>query len=327
LNNSTLLSVQNLCTYFYTSAGILKAVDGVSFDVHRGETLGIVGESGSGKSVTAFSIMRLVPNPGRVVSGSINFAGIGNIVEKTDSEMRKIRGRNIAMSFQDPMTYLNPVLRVGDQIAEAVMLHQSVNRSEAWNKTVEAMALVGIPSAEMRARDYPFQFSGGMRQRLLLAIAISCNPELLIADEPTTALDVIVQGEILELLQGLKEKLGTSVIIITHDLGVVAELADRIAVMYAGKVMEIAKTVPLFKETINPYTEALLESIPRVDWGKKPLRVIEGNIAYPINPPPGCRFAPRCQYSKEICGKEDPQLVELRPGHWTACHLASGLYD
>lgn len=326
MTDLALLSVQDLRTYFFTSMGTVKAVDGASFDLQTGETLGIVGESGSGKSVTALSIMRLVPLPGQIVSGRMNLADVGNLLSKDANEMRKIRGRHIAMSFQDPMTYLNPVLRVGDQIAEAILLHSSVTKREAWEGAVEAMKLVGIPSPEIRARDYPFQFSGGMRQRLLLAIAVSCSPELLIVDEPTTALDVIVQDEILELLRVLKRKLGTSVMIITHDLGVVAELADRILVMYAGKVMESAETVALFHDFLNPYTEALLQSIPRVDWGKKPLRVIEGNIASPVDPPPGCRFRPRCVYAQSICSREEPPFVELRPKHWTACHLASEIF-
>jgi peptide/nickel transport system ATP-binding protein len=307
---------------------VVQAVDGVSFDIQRGETLGIVGESGSGKSVTALSIMRLVHAVGgHIVSGRIEFNGLGNLLEKDEGEMRGIRGKHIAMSFQDPMTYLNPVLRIGDQIAETISLHQSVTRRQAWDGAIEAMNLVGIPSPQDRVNDYPHQFSGGMRQRLLLAIAVACKPKLLIADEPTTALDVIVQDEILELLKDLKAKVGTTVMIITHDLGMVAELADRVVVMYAGKVLEIAETAALFKKPLNPYTEALIQSIPRIEWGKRRLRTIEGNIADPINPPPGCRFSPRCQYAQKICFEQDPMLTELKLGHWTACHLASQVYS
>jgi peptide/nickel transport system ATP-binding protein len=307
---------------------VVQAVDGVSFDIQRGETLGLVGESGSGKSVTALSIMRLVHAiGGHIVSGRIEFNGLGNLLEKDEGEMRRIRGKHIAMSFQDPMTYLNPVLRIGDQIAETISLHQSVTRRQARDGAIEAMNLVGIPSPQDRVNDYPHQFSGGMRQRLLLAIAVACKPKLLIADEPTTALDVIVQDEILELLKDLKAKVGTTVMIITHDLGMVAELADRVVVMYAGKVLEIAETAALFKKPLNPYTEALIQSIPRIEWGKRRLRTIEGNIADPINPPPGCRFSPRCQYAQKICFEQDPMLTELKLGHWTACHLASQVYS
>ena len=299
MNNLTLASIQDLRTQFETSLGVVQAVDGVSFDIQRGETLGLVGESGSGKSVTALSIMRLVHAiGGHIVSGRIEFNGLGNLLEKDEGEMRGIRGKQIAMSFQDPMTYLNPVLRIGDQIAETISLHQSVTRRQAWDGAIEAMNLVGIPSPQDRVNDYPHQFSGGMRQRLLLAIAVACKPKLLIADEPTTALDVIVQDEILELLKDLKAKVGTTVMIITHDLGMVAELADRVVVMYAGKVLEIAETAALFKKPLNPYTEALIQSIPRIEWGKRRLRTIEGNIADPIKPPPGCRFSPRCQYRR-----------------------------
>jgi len=327
VNNSSLLSIQDLRTHFFTSTGVVKAVDGVSFDLQRGQTLGVVGESGSGKSVTALTVMRLIPSPpGRIVSGQIEFAGLGNLTEKTESEMRQIRGKHISMSFQDPMTYLNPVLRIGDQIAEAVLLHGQATKREAYDRAVETMRLVGIPSPEVRAKDYPHQLSGGMRQRILLAIAVSCNPQLLIADEPTTALDVIVQDEILELLRDLKKKLGMTVMVITHDLGVVAELTDQVVVMYAGKVMEEGKTLDVFKNPINPYTEGLLRSIPRVDWGKKQLNVIEGIIPDVVDPPPGCRFHPRCPYVARLCQEAEPAIVELKPGHRTACHFAAKIY-
>ena len=327
MNNSSLLSIQDLRTHFFTSTGVVKAVDGVSFDLQRGQTLGVVGESGSGKSVTALTVMRLIPSPpGRIVSGQIEFAGLGNLTEKTESEMRQIRGKHISMSFQDPMTYLNPVLRIGDQIAEAVLLHGQATKREAYDRAVETMRLVGIPSPEVRAKDYPHQLSGGMRQRILLAIAVSCNPQLLIADEPTTALDVIVQDEILRLLRDLKKKLGMTVMVITHDLGVVAELTVQVVVMYAGKVMEEGKTLDVFKNPINPYTEGLLRSIPRVDWGKKQLNVIEGIIPDVVDPPPGCRFHPRCPYVARLCQEAEPAIVELKPGHRTACHFAAKIY-
>jgi oligopeptide/dipeptide ABC transporter ATP-binding protein len=327
VNNSSLLSIQDLRTHFFTSTGVVKAVDGISFDLQRGQTLGVVGESGSGKSVTALTVMRLIPSPpGRIVSGRIEFAGLGNLTEKTEQEMRQIRGKHISMSFQDPMTYLNPVLRIADQIAEAVLLHGQATKREAYDRAVEAMRLVGIPSPEVRAKDYPHQLSGGMRQRILLAIAVSCNPQLLIADEPTTALDVIVQDEILELLRDLKKKLGMTVMVITHDLGVVAELTDQVVVMYAGKVMEEGETLDVFKNPINPYTEGLLRSIPRVDWGKKQLNVIEGNIPDVVDPPPGCRFHPRCPYVAKLCQEAEPAVVELKPRHRTACHFAGKIY-
>lgn len=327
MNKASLLSIQDLRTHFFTSTGVVKAVDGISFDLQRGQTLGVVGESGSGKSVTALTVMRLIPSPpGRIVSGRIEFAGLGNLTEKTEQEMRQIRGKHISMSFQDPMTYLNPVLRVGDQIAEALLLHGQASRKEAYDRAVEAMRLVGIPSPEVRAKDYPHQLSGGMRQRILLAIAVSCNPDLLIADEPTTALDVIVQDEILELLRDLKKKLGMTVMVITHDLGVVAELTDQVVVMYAGKVMEMGETLDVFRNPINPYTEGLLRSIPRVDWGKKQLNVIEGNIPDAVDPPPGCRFNPRCPHVAKLCLEAEPAVVELKTGHRTACHFAEKIY-
>ena len=313
-----LLSINDLRTHFFTLTGVVKAVDGVSFSIDKGETLGLVGESGSGKTVTALSIMRLIPRPGKIVSGSAEFEGIGNLVSKTESEMRRIRGKNIAMSFQDPMTYLNPVLKVGDQIAETICLHQNMSTREAKEEAIDSMRLVGIPSPEARAKEYPHQMSGGMRQRIMLAMALSCQPELLIADEPTTALDVIIQDEILSLMKDLK--LNNSLLIITHDLGVVAELSDRVAIMYAGHLMENAHTRILFKRPRNPYTQALLESIPRVDWGKRRLRAIQGSIPDMISPPSGCRFHPRCSYVEAVCRDEVPRLQEVEPGHWTACH-------
>lgn len=253
------------------------------------------------------------------MAGAIRFTGFGDLTKKTENEMRHIRGKHIAMSFQDPMTYLNPVLRVGDQIAEAVQLHQVLSRKEAMEKAIESMRLVEIPSPETRAKEYPHQMSGGMRQRILLAMALSCQPELLIADEPTTALDVVVQDEILDLLKDLKTKLNNAIMIITHDLGIVAELSDRVAIMYAGHLMELGNKRSIFARPRNPYTEALLESIPRVDWGKRRLHAIQGWIPNMISPPSGCRFHPRCRYAQPICRKEVPPFEEVEPGHWTAC--------
>jgi len=321
-----LLSIQNLKTYFFLTAGVLKAVDGVSLDIGFGESVGIVGESGSGKSVTALSIMRLVPDPpGRIVEGNLLLEG-EDLRKKNEDEYRIIRGGHIAMSFQDPMTYLNPVMRVGEQIAEAV-LHHNVEASvdDALDRAVETMELVGIPTPKRRAMDYPHQFSGGMRQRCLLAMAISCNPQLLIADEPTTALDVIIQADILDLLRDLKKELNSSLMLITHDLGIVSELADRIAIMYAGRVMEIADTDTIFYGTMNPYTEGLLASIPKLDV-TGPLKAIEGLIPDMLNPPSGCRFHPRCQYAKATCAEQVPELIEVENGHQSACIRVNEIY-
>ncbi len=321
-----LLSIKNLKTYFYLTSGVLKAVDGVSLDIAAGESIGIVGESGSGKSVTALSIMRLIPQPpGRIVDGEVLLEG-ENILPKSEEEYRQIRGKRIAMSFQDPMTYLNPVMRLGEQIAEAV-LHHNVEASvdDALDRAVETMDLVGIPMARRRAMDYPHQFSGGMRQRCLLAMSISCNPQLLIADEPTTALDVLIQADILDLLRDLKKTLNSSLMLITHDLGIVAELADRIAIMYGGRIMEIADTDTIFYGTMNPYTEGLIASIPKLD-ASGPLKAIEGLIPDMLKPPSGCKFHPRCQYAKPSCAEQVPELVKVENDHLSACLRVKEIY-
>jgi len=315
-----LLEVRNLRTHFRTEEGVVPAVDGVSFHVNRGETLGIVGESGCGKSVTSLSIMRLVPNPpGEIAGGEIIFQG-ENLLAKSEREMRRIRGNEIAMIFQEPMTSLNPVYTVGDQIAEAIELHQGLSRREALAKAVEMLRLVGIPSPEQRVREYPHQMSGGMRQRVMIAMALSCNPKLLIADEPTTALDVTIQAQILELMKELREKIGMAIMLITHDLGVIAEMAERVIVMYAGKVVEEADVFALFRRPLHPYTEGLLHSIPRLDQPKgQKLHVIEGVVPNPLNMPTGCRFHPRCPYATDRCRAEEPALEQVEPGRFTAC--------
>jgi len=316
-----LLVVKNLETQFKTQDGIVKAVNNVSFHVDRGETLGIVGESGSGKSVTSLSIMRLIPNPpGRIVGGQIIFDG-ENLLDYTEEEMRHIRGNRIAMIFQDPMTSLNPVLTIGRQITESLELHMKLTPKEARNRAVELLQMVGIPGAARRLDDYPHQFSGGMRQRVMIAMALSCNPELLIADEPTTALDVTIQAQILELIQRLQHELGTAVIIITHDLGVVAGMADRVIVMYAGRVVEEGPTEEIFARPRMPYTIGLLRSIPRLDEEEgRTLTPIRGLPPDLINLPQICPFSPRCDYFiPGKCDQQVPPLREVVPGHKAAC--------
>jgi oligopeptide transport system ATP-binding protein len=315
-----LLDVRNLETHFHTQDGVVKAVNNVSFQINRGETLGIVGESGSGKSVTSLSIMRLVPNPpGRIVGGKIMFDG-ENLLEASEDEMRRVRGNRIAMIFQDPMTSLNPVLTIGRQLTEAIELHLKLNGAQARERAVELLRLVGIPAAEKRLGDYPHQFSGGMRQRVMIAMALSCNPELLIADEPTTALDVTIQAQILELINRLKADLGTAVMIITHDLGVVAGMADRLAVMYAGRVVEEGPTAEIFANPRMPYTIGLLNSIPRLDEEvKRKLTAIRGLPPDLINLPEVCPFAPRCDWAQEACTRQTPPLRSVGADHRAAC--------
>ncbi|MGQ9549895.1 MAG: ABC transporter ATP-binding protein [Roseiflexus sp.] len=316
-----LLVVKNLETQFKTQDGIVRAVNNVSFHVDRGETLGIVGESGSGKSVTSLSIMRLIPNPpGKIVGGQIIFDG-DNLLDYTEEEMRHIRGNRIAMIFQDPMTSLNPVLTIGRQITESLELHMKLTPKEARNRAIELLQMVGIPGAAWRLDDYPHQFSGGMRQRVMIAMALSCNPELLIADEPTTALDVTIQAQILELIQRLQHELGTAVIIITHDLGVVAGMADRVIVMYAGRVVEEGPTEEIFARPRMPYTIGLLRSIPRLDEAEgRTLTPIRGLPPDLINLPQICPFSPRCDYFMPgACDQRVPPLREVVPGHKAAC--------
>jgi peptide/nickel transport system ATP-binding protein len=320
-----LLDVKNLKTYFFTDEGVVRAVDGVDLRIDKGETLGIVGESGCGKTVTALSIMRLIPQPpGRIVEGEIRYNG-QSLLELPPAQMRKVRGKEISMIFQEPMTSLNPVFTVGEQIAEAVRLHEKLGRRKAMEKTVDMLRLVHIPNPERRVKEYPHQLSGGMRQRVMIAMALSCNPKLLIADEPTTALDVTIQAQILELLNELKAKLRMAVMLITHDMGVIAETAQRVVVMYAAKVAEEAPVVELFKEPLHPYTQGLLRSIPRIDVAAtQKLRLetipgvvptIKGDIA------PGCRFAPRCPHVMAVCTEKDPVLKEVKSGHKVACWL------
>ncbi|MCL4460003.1 MAG: ABC transporter ATP-binding protein [Chloroflexi bacterium] len=315
-----LLQVSGLKTRFFTQDGVVKAVDGVSFEIMPGEALGIVGESGCGKSVTALSIMRLVPQPpGKIVDGRVIFDG-QDLLELDEDEMRKIRGNKIAMVFQDPMTSLNPVLTIGRQISESLELHLKMTHEQARKRTVELLQLVGIPSAADRINDYPHQFSGGMRQRVMIAMALSCNPKLLIADEPTTALDVTIQAQIIDLVKKLRQEFGMAIIWITHDLGVVAGLCDKMIVMYAGHIVESAPVADLYSNPSHPYTLGLLKSIPRLDEARKAKLVpIDGFPPDLINIPPGCSFAPRCVYMREICSEEVPSLRSLNGRHEVAC--------
>src|SRR6188472_690610 len=315
-----LLEVKNLKTQFFTQDGVVKAVDDVSFYLMPGETLGVVGESGSGKSMTGLSIMRLIPNPpGKIVSGEVVFNG-RDILKMSDEQVRSIRGNQIAMIFQDPMTSLNPVLTVNRQISESLMLHLGMNKGQARHRSVELLKMVGIPNAEERVDQYPHQFSGGMRQRVMIAMALSCNPKLLIADEPTTALDVTIQAQILDLMRTLQMERDTGVILVTHSMGVVAGMADRIQVMYAGHIVETASTEEIFANPRHPYTVGLLKSIPRLDSTRKEkLEPIRGLPPDLIDLPDMCPFVPRCNYAREKCEQKNPPLLEVNPGHWSAC--------
>jgi peptide/nickel transport system ATP-binding protein len=318
-----LLEVDDLKTYFYTRDGIVRAVDGVSFTVYPGETLAVVGESGCGKSVTSLSILRLIAAPpGKIVNGRLLFQG-RDLLGLTEDEMRKVRGNEISMIFQEPMTSLNPVLTIGRQIAEALVLHRGMTRREALERAVEMLALVNIPEAARRIEQYPHQLSGGMRQRVMIAMALACNPRLLIADEPTTALDVTIQAQILDLMRGLKEKTGAAIVLITHDLGVVAEMAQRVVVMYAGRKVEEAAVDDLFAHPRHPYTEGLLKSIPRLEDAQAADRArlaeIPGMVPSLNEEIAGCLFAPRCAYATERCRREYPPLEQKAPGHFAAC--------
>jgi len=316
-----LLTVDNLKTQFFTQDGVVKAVNGVTFKLLPGETLGIVGESGSGKSITAMSLMRLIPTPpGKIVDGQVIFQG-KDILKMNEEQVRSIRGNEIAMVFQDPMTSLNPVLTVNRQISESLELHKGMSKGEARARAVELLKMVGIPNAEERVDQYPHQFSGGMRQRVMIAMALSCDPLLLIADEPTTALDVTIQAQILDLMRKLQQERGTAVILITHDLGVVAGMSDRIQVMYAGTVVETAETYELFANPRHPYTLGLLKSIPRLDSVKGKLDPIRGMPPDLIDLPDMCPFSPRCDYSEEICERKAPALREVTPDHRITCHF------
>lgn len=323
-----LLEVNNLTTHFFTQDGVVKAVDGITYDLEEGEVLGVVGESGCGKSVHALSIMRLVPSPpGRTVDGTIVFEG-EDLLEMDDSEMRNIRGNRIAMVFQEPMTSLNPVLTIGRQLTETLELHQGMSKQQATQRAGELLETVGIPDAARRLVDYPHQFSGGMRQRVMIAMALSCNPKLIIADEPTTALDVTIQAQILELMQDLARDFGTAMIIITHNLGVVARYADNVNVMYAGKIIETGSAEEIYHNPRHPYTLALLNSVPRLDASERiRLDAIEGLPPDLVNLPGGCSFAPRCKYAFEQCLDETPELVETNAGHTSACWRHKELHE
>jgi oligopeptide transport system ATP-binding protein len=315
-----LLEVKNLKTQFFTQDGVVKAVDDVSFYVMPGETLGVVGESGSGKSMTGLSIMRLIPNPpGKIVNGEVNFNG-RDILKMSDEQVRSIRGNDIAMIFQDPMTSLNPVLTINRQISESLQLHMGMNKEQAKQRSIELLTMVGIPNPESRVNQYPHQFSGGMRQRVMIAMALSCNPKLLIADEPTTALDVTIQAQILDLMRNLQSETGTGVIMITHSMGVVAGMADRVQVMYAGHIVETASTEEIFANPRHPYTVGLMKSIPRLDArSKEKLQPIRGLPPDLIELPDMCPFVPRCNYASEKCEQKNPPLLEVKPGHFSAC--------
>jgi oligopeptide/dipeptide ABC transporter ATP-binding protein len=317
-----LLEIKNLKTHFFTGAGVARAVDGMDLMLFKGETLGVIGESGCGKSVTALSIMQLVAAPaGRIVAGEILFEG-QDLLKKSREEMRAIRGNEIAMIFQEPMTSLNPVFTIGDQIMEPIILHQKLGRQEARKKAIEMLDLVGIPSPEKRIDEYPHLMSGGMRQRAMIAMALSCRPKLLIADEPTTALDVTIQAQILRLIREISQETGMAVMMITHDLGVVAEVAEDVVVAYAGKAVEYADVKTVFREPLHPYTRALYNSIPRLtDSRKERLEVISGSVPNPLDFPPGCRFHPRCSFARDVCHKEEPALLDAGCGHRVRCFM------
>ena len=328
---SAVLEIDNLQTHFFTQAGVVRAVDGVSYAVRAGETLGVVGESGCGKSVTALSVLRLVANPpGRIVGGAVRFNG-ANLLDLSETAMEDIRGNEISMIFQEPMTSLNPLLTVGRQISEAIVLHQGLGQREAMDKAVEMLRRVSIPEPERRAHAYPHQLSGGMRQRVMIAMALSCNPKVLIADEPTTALDVTIQAQILDLMRELQETTGTAIVLITHDMGVVAENADRVVVMYAGRKVEEASAKELFDHPGHPYTRGLLGSLPKLDVAahtdarRNRLNEIKGMVPSLLNLPDGCTFAPRCEFATSECRAAYPPLAERRPGHFIACWHADRL--
>ena len=313
-----LLKIVGLKTYFFTEAGIVKAIDDVSFEVRKGESLGLVGESGSGKTVTAFSVLGIVPKPGRIVAGKIEFKG-EDLVAKTEKQMLPIRGTEISVIFQDPSSSLNPLYKVETQLKDVILAHEKMTKEECHKKILELLTLVGIPDPEIRMREYPHQFSGGMKQRVAIARALALQPTLLFADEPTTALDVTIQAQVLDLLEDLKKKMGMSLVMITHDMGIIAKMTTRVVVMYAGRVCEIAKTEDLYENPRHPYTAVLLAAVPRLDK-KKTLRIIPGNIPNLIEPPSGCRFHPRCEYADATCEQEQPPLEEVGPDHFVACY-------
>ncbi len=315
--NDNILEIKDLAIHFYTEDGDVAAVNGIDLALRHGDTLGLVGETGAGKTTTAKGILRLIPSPpGKIVSGKVLFDG-ENLLEKTEKEMQKIRGGKISMIFQDPMTALNPVLRVDDQIAEVIRLHSSCSKSEALKGALEMLEKVGIPAS--RGRDYPHQFSGGMKQRVVIAMALACNPKLLLADEPTTALDVTIQAQVLDMMKTLKDEFGTSMILITHDLGVVAETCDKVAVMYAGEIVEYGSLEHIFDETAHPYTKGLFHSLPSLDRKERRLKPIAGLMPDPTRLPEGCKFHPRCPFAEERCRTVNPKAAEISPGHFVKC--------
>jgi oligopeptide/dipeptide ABC transporter ATP-binding protein len=317
----TLLSVKNLKTQFYSSGRTIRALDGVSFDIEEGGAFGLVGETGCGKSVTALSILRLIPYPpGKIVEGEVHFKG-RNLLNLSEEEMRSVRGKEISMIFQEPMTSLNPIFRIGDQIMEVIMLHQRLDKSRAFKKAIEMLDRVHIPDAHRVAKQFPHQLSGGMRQRVMIAMELSCHPLLLIADEPTTALDVTIQAQILRLIKEVKKEFHTSVLLITHDLGVIAEMCDRVAVMYAGSIIEQATVEEIFEDPKHPYTQGLWGAIPRIDQEREALAVISGTVPDLSEPPLGCKFHPRCSYRFDPCDRMIPPLIPISPGHLVSCYL------
>lgn len=319
--NNNILEIKNLHTYFYTDSGVIKSVDGVDIELREGSTLGIVGESGSGKSVTALSVMGLLMGTtGKVAEGEILFEG-RDLTKLDDEERRKMRGEKISMIFQEPMTSLNPVMKIGDQITECILMHNNISKQEAWDKAVEMLKLTGVPRVERMMKEYPFQLSGGQRQRVMIAMALVCKPKILIADEPTTALDVTIQAQILDLMENLKQKTGTSILFITHDLGVVAEVCDDVVVMYSGRVVEKGDVRSIFASPSHPYTRGLLASIPKLGECAEELESIPGNVPNPKYMPQGCKFAPRCSCAFDKCREEEPGFYDVGEGHMSRCWL------
>ena len=329
-DQNPILEIKGLKTYFYTDDGVVKAVDGVDLQIHAGEVLGLVGESGCGKSVTSFSVMRLVDSPGKIVDGEILFEG-RDLLKLNDPAMQEVRGNHISMIFQQPQTSLNPVFNIGDQIVEVILIHSDMDKKAAWNRAVELLSLVGIPDAERKARSYPHEMSGGQAQRVMIAMALALNPQILIADEPTTALDVTIQAQILDLMRGLRSKINTAVILITHDLGVIAEMADRVAVMYAGQIVEESDVLTIFEHPLHPYTVGLIASVPVLGQVKESLATIPGNVPNLVDLPEGCRFASRCtareKFGLEICLQHNPDLITIQTGHTVRCWLYQDAED
>ncbi len=318
--DESLLKIKDLKVYLDTYRGVVKAIDGINLEIRKGEVVGLVGESGSGKSMTALSILRLLPPSGHFLQGEIWFKG-ENLLTKSNDEIRRIRGNQIAMIFQEPMTSLNPSFTIGNQIGEVIKLHQSLGKQKTKEKIVKVLEQVRMSDPERVAKRYPHELSGGMQQRSMIAMGLSCRPDLLIADEPSTALDVTIQAQVLTLLDDLRRELNTSILLITHNLGVVAWLCEKVAVMYAGKIMECGDIRTVFKKGRHPYNQALLASMPRIDQQKEQLKAIDGDVPNLINPPPGCKFHPRCSLAKEICSREEPIYREIEPGHWVSCWM------